>query len=401
MARSGVKTPLASIFTSAIVVLALYVLTPAFYYIPEAALAAVIIHAVSDLATGPRYLKELWRTSKLEFLVFVSTVLITFFIDVETGIYVAVGLSLLVMLLQLARPSVKVLAGLPLEPNRSGGGGGFVERGKHKHFAYVDEQDVHFQRYSQPLTPMGILAFRLSNALLYPNAGYVAERLVQTVKSHTCKGVGDGGQQKSSSDRSDILWNQKPASASSSATSPAEQQSLHAIVLDCAAVTRIDLTALQSLKGVRDTIDRYAGRAVEWHFCGIPNTQVRNDLILWGFGTLDEHENLEQSLVTAATTNNSQSNIEQSTEKRQNDTTSRKDTPSAFNSDKDYIKEEEGEADLRQLSTSHRSTTIVIDPLDYLPKDRYPCFHWDVDTAVRSICERRQSWQRQLSSSAS
>lgn|ERR1700720_2283710 len=68
-ARSGVRTPLAGLFSAAVVVLSLYALTPAFYYIPDSILAAVIIHAVADLVSGPKFLKQLWHISPLELYV--------------------------------------------------------------------------------------------------------------------------------------------------------------------------------------------------------------------------------------------------------------------------------------------------------------------------------------------
>lgn len=52
-AKSGVRTPLAGIVTAIIVIVALYGLTKAFYYIPTAGLSAIIIHAVADLVAPP------------------------------------------------------------------------------------------------------------------------------------------------------------------------------------------------------------------------------------------------------------------------------------------------------------------------------------------------------------
>lgn len=44
--QSGVRTPVGSVWTGILVLLALAVLTPYFFYIPQASLAAVIICAV-------------------------------------------------------------------------------------------------------------------------------------------------------------------------------------------------------------------------------------------------------------------------------------------------------------------------------------------------------------------
>jgi solute carrier family 26 (sodium-independent sulfate anion transporter), member 11 len=47
-AKAGSRTPLAGVITAAVVLIALYALTPMFFYVPQSALAAVIIHAVGD-----------------------------------------------------------------------------------------------------------------------------------------------------------------------------------------------------------------------------------------------------------------------------------------------------------------------------------------------------------------
>ncbi|KAK9761242.1 Sulfate permease 2 [Basidiobolus ranarum] len=111
-AKSGVRTPIAGVYAGVIVLLALYALTPAFYYIPDATLASVIIHAVGDLISGPQALKELWRVSYLEFFIFVIGVVVTFFTTIEDGIYATVGISLVVLLFRIARPRANALGRL-------------------------------------------------------------------------------------------------------------------------------------------------------------------------------------------------------------------------------------------------------------------------------------------------
>ena len=52
-AKSGVRTPAAGIITAIVVIVALYGLTSAFFWIPTAGLSAIIIHAVADLVASP------------------------------------------------------------------------------------------------------------------------------------------------------------------------------------------------------------------------------------------------------------------------------------------------------------------------------------------------------------
>ena len=58
--QSGVKTPAGGIWTGMLVILALALLTQWFYYIPQAALAGVIIMAVLDMVSF-QLIPKLWR----------------------------------------------------------------------------------------------------------------------------------------------------------------------------------------------------------------------------------------------------------------------------------------------------------------------------------------------------
>jgi sodium-independent sulfate anion transporter 11 len=75
--KSGVRTPAAGIITAIVVIVALYGLTPAFFWIPNAALSAVIIHAVADLVASPPQVYSYWRVSPLEFVIWAAAVLVT------------------------------------------------------------------------------------------------------------------------------------------------------------------------------------------------------------------------------------------------------------------------------------------------------------------------------------
>ena len=68
------RTPLAGIFTGATVVVALYALTGAFFWIPSAGLSAIIIAAVGDLVAPPRVVYNFWRVAPLECLIWWAAV---------------------------------------------------------------------------------------------------------------------------------------------------------------------------------------------------------------------------------------------------------------------------------------------------------------------------------------
>lgn len=97
--KSGVRTPAAGIITGILVLLALYALTDAFYFIPMAGLAAVIIHAVTDLMSPPRQLYVFWRVQPIEAVIFLVAVFVTIFSNIENGIYWAIACKFLHSLL--------------------------------------------------------------------------------------------------------------------------------------------------------------------------------------------------------------------------------------------------------------------------------------------------------------
>lgn len=102
-AKCGVRTPIAGLFTGAVVLLALYALTGAFYWIPNATLSAIIIHAVFDLMVHPRVSWRLWKISPVEGVIFLAAVLITIFTTIEAGIYFSMCASAAFLLLRIAK----------------------------------------------------------------------------------------------------------------------------------------------------------------------------------------------------------------------------------------------------------------------------------------------------------
>lgn len=101
-AKCGVRTPLAGIFTGAVVLLALYAFTDAFYYIPKATLCAVIIHAVSDLMANYKVTLGFWNVLPVDCGIFLICVIITVFALIEDGVYFAVGASIVIFLFRVA-----------------------------------------------------------------------------------------------------------------------------------------------------------------------------------------------------------------------------------------------------------------------------------------------------------
>uniref|UniRef100_A0A8D2JMB3 Sodium-independent sulfate anion transporter n=1 Tax=Sciurus vulgaris TaxID=55149 RepID=A0A8D2JMB3_SCIVU len=111
-AQSGVCTPAGGLVTGALVLLSLDYLTSLFYYIPKAALAAVIIMAVAPLF-DTKIFGTLWRVKRLDLLPLGVTFLLCFW-EIQYGILAGTLVSLLILLHAVARPKTQVSEGLVL-----------------------------------------------------------------------------------------------------------------------------------------------------------------------------------------------------------------------------------------------------------------------------------------------
>ncbi|XP_054461207.1 sodium-independent sulfate anion transporter isoform X2 [Anoplopoma fimbria] len=105
--QTGVCTPAGGIVTSVIVLLSLAFIMPAFYYIPKASLAAVIICAVAPMVDY-RVVAKMWKIRKLDLLPFVVTFLMSFW-QVQYGIVGGIAVSGALLLYNTARPQIKRL----------------------------------------------------------------------------------------------------------------------------------------------------------------------------------------------------------------------------------------------------------------------------------------------------
>ncbi|XP_066472566.1 sodium-independent sulfate anion transporter [Tiliqua scincoides] len=106
-AQTSVCTPAGGLLTGVLVLLSLAYLTSLFYFIPKAALAAVIICAVAPMFDA-RIFHTLWRVKRLDLVPLCVTFFLCFW-EVQYGIMAGVLVSGLVLLYPIARPQIKVL----------------------------------------------------------------------------------------------------------------------------------------------------------------------------------------------------------------------------------------------------------------------------------------------------
>lgn len=107
-AESGARSNLAGFFAALLVLITLLFLTPLFYYLPNAILAAIIVVSVFGLI-DLTYARRLWRLRKDEFAVWMITFIATLFIGIVEGILLGVILAILLMIYRTSNPHIAVL----------------------------------------------------------------------------------------------------------------------------------------------------------------------------------------------------------------------------------------------------------------------------------------------------
>ena len=193
--ESEAKTGLSGLITGIIIGCSLLFLTPVFKYIPQCALAAIVISAVSGLVDYDEAI-FLWRVDKRDFTLWTITSTTTLFFGIEIGVLVGVGFSLAFVIHESANPHIAVLGRLP---------GTTVYR--------------NVKQYPEAYTYNGIVIVRIDAPIYFANISYIKDTLREyevAVDKYTTKGP--------------------------------EVERISFVILEMSPVTHIDSSAVEALK---------------------------------------------------------------------------------------------------------------------------------------------------------
>jgi sodium-independent sulfate anion transporter 11 len=384
--KAGVRTPLAGIITGAVVILALYELTSAFYWIPNAGLAAsnsprknlsyciVIIHAVGDLIVTPKQSYEFWKISPIEFCIFMASIIVTMFTTLEGGIYTAVGASLVIMLYRIARPRGEFLGRVKLQ-GIEGQGANLIPTKYRTTYTPLARKNLNPEIHVEDPAP-GVIIYRFEESFTFPNSSRLNDILADYAKDKTRKGRVN--QYKKLGDRP---WNEGYVPRSmDKILQEADHDGrpiLRAVVYDFGAVSNIDSTGIQALVDTRQQLDKYADRNVEYHFANILSPWIKRALVGGGFGKgTPAHRVVEISSVVPIEAQEDPNVIKQDEdyERRQ----AKKDL------EHDYIEPIPSKRSLQPGQLSVLSNHSVDSEIKVVYPTNYPFFHFDLDDAVRA-----------------
>jgi SulP family sulfate permease len=108
---AGANSGLASIITAVLVALTAIFLTPLFYYLPRAILAAIVIVAVAGLVDLKTF-RHVWQYNKADAASFLVTFFAVLAVGVENGILYGVGVAMLLFIWRTSKPHVAVVGRL-------------------------------------------------------------------------------------------------------------------------------------------------------------------------------------------------------------------------------------------------------------------------------------------------
>jgi len=155
--NAGARTQAAAILTAVLVAMVALLFTPLLAQVPKAALAAIIIFAVSRLIDLRTALLA-WRYDRTDGAVLLTTALGVLVLGIESGLVAGLVLSLLSYVWRASRPHFAVLGRVPGS----------------EHFRNV-------QRYSNLETWRHLLLLRVDEHLSFANTVYLEQALMQQV----------------------------------------------------------------------------------------------------------------------------------------------------------------------------------------------------------------------------
>ncbi|KAJ2460422.1 hypothetical protein GGI03_005288 [Coemansia sp. RSA 2337] len=366
--KAGVRTPLAGVITACIVVIAIYALPPVFFYISNALLAAVIIHAVGDLVSTPTAIKMFWHISPFEFVIFWAGVLVSIFSSIDNGIYTTVAASAALLLFRIAKAQGKFVGTVRVVYDQPDAVAASNTAESRDIFVPLDHSDGSNPSVTPQHPQGGVFIYRLNEGYLYPNAVHFTDHMIAEVTTRTRPGVanpyGSLGNRP---------WNDPGPRHKDDTNIDRSLPVLRALILDFNGVSNVDITSIQNLVDVRKQLDRYADRAVSWHFAGVKSPWIRRALVAGGFGSSNTATRTVFSVATVGA-------LEHKGDQPLSETLSASNR-GQHAPDEEFISDSfTSTQDKPQVDNSTSFDTL---PLPILSAD-HPFFHIDLDEALKA-----------------
>ncbi|CAN1279956.1 Sulfate transporter 3.1 [Linum perenne] len=200
--NAGCKTAVSNIVMAIAVMMTLLFLTPLFHYTPMVVLSAIIMAAMLGLIDYEAAF-HLWKVDKYDFAVCLGAYIGVVFGSVEIGLVIAVAISLVRLLLFLARPKTSLLGNIP-------------------NSTIYRSMDQYPNADAVP----GVLILQIEAPIYFANANYLRERISRWIYEEEDKLKSAGG------------------------------PSLQFVILDMTSIGNIDTSGISMLDEVKKNTDR-------------------------------------------------------------------------------------------------------------------------------------------------
>ncbi|KAL0935860.1 sulfate permease [Colletotrichum truncatum] len=289
----GVKSPLTGLFTAGFIILTLYVLSPALYWLPSSTLSAIIIMAVVHLFGPLSLFYRFWRISFADFVASMVSFWVTIFVSAEIGIGAAVGWSIAWTMLRstFVKPVIHSSSNnathtipQPITRIVSTGGGPGVGTENRTENAGIS-------------IPADTIVVDFNDAIFFPNAERAKNATLTAIKL-----VYPRVESSLSQDDRDRHWSvaaeKRLERLRAKNDIRLKETPLAVVVWDFTMVPFIDTSGILTLKGLKDEIWTHAGKNVQIRMVGMSD-KVRNRFwrAKWKLVDLEEWRDDDADLV--------------------------------------------------------------------------------------------------------
>lgn len=189
--EAGQKTQVASVLQAAILVLVVLFATPAFAFLPNSVLAAIILVALRGLLLQVYDAKEYATIKAADFYVWLVSFVATLIFNVTIGVVIALAANLSVIIIRTSRPSIQLLGWIPNTE---------IYRDKER---VEDAVDIE-----------GVIMMRFNASIYYSNARFLQDRAMAAIRN-------------------------------------SDQDNIHSFILDCNPINDIDTAGVKMLLELR------------------------------------------------------------------------------------------------------------------------------------------------------
>lgn len=253
--ESGVKSPVYGLIAGGVVILSIFKLSPALYWIPKATLAAIIVTAVWHIVVPPKVFYGYWKTSLVDFISAMLAFWLTLFVSSEVGIGAAVGFGIVYHLLLAAFHRVRR-----------------VTRLSHGLNPGTEAAEI----------PSDTQVFAIHQPIVFFNAYHIKNQCLDAVQTYN-SGVPISTTDANSNNRSwSVASARRAIRLRQKAQIVDEPVQIRTVVLDLTKVHNMDTTGLTALKDFVADMQKFGGKTAEVRFVGL-NERVRQRFARFGW----------------------------------------------------------------------------------------------------------------------